>query len=255
MKKTKETFASLIQTFGYRHDIRTVFDDFLSMALCAFSQNPATGKSYDEELYLATIGKYRDKGESDKFPKLLALLTMEMEGLQGSGMGNDVLGTFYEQHLYRKGASQYFTPYPICSFMASSCFTDEGPSQNILDPCCGSGRMLLAAAETGGRHHNFYGIDIDPVCVRMAAINLFLNGIFSAEVMCADALSPESFTESYKTSFLPFGVFRTTEKEKSGLWHMHRNSFGKSPRGAMENKLGPPDAKVPWREGSQLKMF
>lgn len=258
MKKDKDSFASVMLSFGYRHDLRTVFDDLLTMALCAFSQNLATGKSHDENLYLETIGKYERKEETDKFPRLLALLTMEMETRKGSSEGNDVLGAFYEQYLYRKGASQYFTPYPICAFMASSCFTPEskdGQSQNILDPCCGSGRMLLAASETGGKHHGFYGIDLDPVCVRMAAINLFLNGIFSAEVICADALNPESFTVSYKTSFIPFGVFRITEKENSKLWHMHRNSFGKSPKGTVENKLGPPDATMPWREGSQLRMF
>ncbi len=249
MKKTKETFAGLMRAFGYRHDLRAVFDDFLTMALCAFSIDPSTGKSHDEELYLETIGKYARKEDTDAFPKLLALLVLEMEEQQGSDTGNDVLGTFYEQHLYRKGASQYFTPYPVCSFMAAAGFTPEGrdgPPQNILDPCCGSGRMLLATAERGGRHHGLYGIDLDPVCVRMAAANLFLNGIFSAEVMCADALNPDSFRFSYRTSFLPFGVFRVTEREKSKLWHMHRDSFGKA--------RGKPSGAMPWH-GPQLKMF
>ena len=73
MKSKKETFAEVMHSFDYRYDLRSVFDDFLTIAICAFSQNLATGKSYDEDLYMATISKYKKEEVKESFPKLLAL--------------------------------------------------------------------------------------------------------------------------------------------------------------------------------------
>lgn len=261
MKKQKETFASLISSFAYQYDVRTVFDDFLTMAICAFSQNPLTRKSYDEDLYLETIAKYKDKKFSSLFPKMLTCLTLEMEDRFGSSAGHDVLGEYYEQHLFRKGASQYFTPWPICMLMAqsiSSPVEDVAPERRlrILDPCCGSGRMLLAAARKNGQGHHYFGIDIDLVCVKMTAINFFLSGLFHSEVLCSDALDPDDFRVSYKISFLPFGIFRITEKERSMLWHLKKNSFHKPSEEILPPQVSLSKAPDPnFKGGTQLKLL
>lgn len=53
----------------------------------------------------------------------------------------------------------------------------------ICDPACGSGIMLLAAAKNVPRGLidlgmiQFYGVDIDPICVEMARLNMRLYGI------------------------------------------------------------------------------
>jgi hypothetical protein len=230
MKKQQQSFATLLNDFEYRYDLRTVFNDFLTLSICACSQNPLTGLSHDEELYLETIAPYKTDTLRYHFPKMFAQLTCEMEQRVGSDIGNDVLGDYYEQHLYRKGAAQYFTPWPVCSLIAKSTIdiVDMHATREplrILDPTCGSGRMLLAAARENGPEHEYYGIDIDNTCVRMSAINMFLNGIFHSEVMCSDALSADEFRGSYKTSLLPFGIFRIVYKEGSYLWMLHKNSF------------------------------
>ncbi|MBX7227743.1 MAG: N-6 DNA methylase [Chitinophagales bacterium] len=216
----KTTFHQTLLSLGYRHELRKVFQDFLTLCLCAFAQNPLTGKSHYEDEYLSIIARYEQ--EREIFPTLLACLITEMTEQQGSGSGNDVLGSFYEQHLYRKGVAQFFTPYPVCLFMANCVAPEHETPQHVLDPCCGAGRMLVAHAQTFGTHHVYYGIDIDVVCVQMTVLNLFLNGIFGAEVMCADALNPDDFVVSYYTSMIPFGIFRITEKEKSPLWNRNR---------------------------------
>jgi type I restriction-modification system DNA methylase subunit len=169
---------------------------------------------------------------------MLNCLTREIE-VPHHAHGTDVLGGFYEQHLYRKGAAQYFTPWPICQFMAQITHADEAIPEiierhwpirkRILDPSCGSGRMLIAGRNVNGRQHEYYGIDIDHTCVKMAAINLFLHGMFHSEVMWADALRPGDFQMSYRISFLPFGIFRITDKEQSPLYHMNAASWKKEP--------------------------
>lgn len=259
MKSKKETFAGLMNDFLYHFDTVPVFDDFLTLTIAAFGQNTSTGKSYDEDLYLQTIGKYKHHKLKDHFPKMLACLVNEMEEQLQCQTGNDVLGTYYENNIIKKGSGQFFTPWHLCTFMAASISGDMTDTPlRILDPCCGSGRMLLCGGKSMGKHHHFYGIDVDHTCVKMTAINLFLNGFFHAEVMWADALNPDDFRMSYKTSFLPFGVFRIQDKEQSYLYNAHKMSFGKMTNNPMGNVLTLPSDDTNTGSGfdaSQLKLF
>lgn len=59
----------------------------------------------------------------------------------------------------------------------------------------------------------------------MTALNLFLNGMWNSEVMCANALMPDDFVGAYHISLLPLGIFKIEEKEKSLLWYLHKSSF------------------------------
>jgi type I restriction-modification system DNA methylase subunit len=262
------TFESLMNSVLYHHDLRNIFEDFLTLSLCAFSFNPQTQKSHEEELYLETIDKYAKEETQFLFPKLLAALVVEMEN-QNNAFGTDVLGNYYELNFSKKRSSQYFTPWHICEFMSRITSTEhvrkpDGSPIRILDPACGSGRMLLAGAKNFGRREEYYGIDIDPTCVKMTAMNLFLNGLFDAEVMCADALSPVGFKFSYRTSFLPLGVFKITNKEDSKLWHLHQQSFAEQFTTAEKAKtsvskegliLPSKQSSIIPNDGSQLTFF
>lgn len=254
MKKKQETFASLIQQFGGHRDLRTIFKDFLKLSICAFSRNYETNLSYLEDEYIEIISKYKKPIETDLFSALLATLIVEME--QG-GIMHDVLGGYFERNISNGRNGQYFTPEPVCQFMASVSgvedeLEDSTEPLHILDPACGSGRMLLASAKVQGKHHYFYGIDIDETCVEMTILNLFLNGIFNAEVMQANALARNDFIVSYRTSFVPLGIHRITEKEKSRLWHMHQNSF---PKAKEKQPIFTPSIQVSTDRGEQMNLF
>lgn len=228
---SKKSFADIIHSIGFRFSLHQVFDDFLTMAICACTQNLITGKSWYEDEYLSVIDKYKDSELRHEFPRAFACLITEMEERFHSSSGNDALGDFFERHISNGRNGQYFTPFPICQFMASitneNTYEKKEKPLRILDPACGSGRMLIASFKINGYSNEYYGIDIDRVCVKMAALNLFLNGIWPAEVMCANSLSPSDFVISYRISFLPLGIFKIADKEKSKLWHLHRNSFVK----------------------------
>ena len=66
----------------------------------------------------------------------------------------------------------------------------------VIDPCVGSGVMLLGAASACPRwlidcgFVEFYGVDIDPLCCQLARLNLRLYGL-SAVALPADALTME----------------------------------------------------------------
>ena len=57
--------------------------------------------------------------------------------------------------------------------MAAMVTPEKGAT--VLDPACGSGRILLSALKSQ-REIEVFGCDVDNRCVSMATINLFLNG-------------------------------------------------------------------------------
>lgn len=226
-----KTFKECMDLFiNSAYDVRKVFDDFLSMTICSFSFNPATGKSNYEDEYLQIISTYKKPRETDLFPKLLAALVNEMEDrmVTKHPLGFDVLGEYYEKHISRGQKGQFFTPWTICEFMSKISIdnqrenTKESEIMKILDPACGSGRMLLTSSREAGPNHSYYGIDIDHTCVKMAVINLFLSGVWNTEVMCANALDPRDFFISYRISTNPLGIYKIEDKEKSPLWHLNQ---------------------------------
>jgi type I restriction-modification system DNA methylase subunit len=107
----------------------------------------------------------------------------------------DVLGQVYMTFAYpNPGSGQFFTPWDVARMMAEMNAADAvveirrrvdsgQPFEpvSILDPCCGSGTMLLAFASCVPRellqYVSFFGQDIDMTCVRMARINCRLYGL------------------------------------------------------------------------------
>src|SRR5205807_2092029 len=129
-----------IDAIAHRHGSREqIFDDFLTMTVCALS-----GGTMEEE-YLRVVKPYCDgpagKRDIDRLAKLFSDVVRIMEETRA-----DVLGDIFEGAITRGQHGQYFTPNPLCDLMAQ--LTDhDGEGRTVNDPCCGSGRMLLAAAK------------------------------------------------------------------------------------------------------------
>ena len=81
--------------------------------------------------------------------------------------------------------------------------TVDSEARTYFDPCCGSGRLLLAAADVNP-HAEFYGQDIDLRCVHMTAINLALRNLYGW-VVHGDSLSNQQW-RIYRTGFNGKGV-------------------------------------------------
>jgi type I restriction-modification system DNA methylase subunit len=251
LTRKPETFSDLLNNFGYRYNTREIFEDFLTMAMCAVTPLPGSGKSHYEDLYLETIARYKDDEARHIFPKMFARLVLEMEENLHRSTGNDILGDTYQENFCRKNSGQFFTPWHICQLMAQiTCGgqTAKDSPQKVIDPACGSGRTIITASKILGPHNEYYGIDIDHTCVKMTALNLFLNGVFGSEVMCADALLPGDFRISYNISLAPLGIFRIEEKEQSRLWQLQQNSFFRK-----ESNEPPGDGNSP--DKPQLRLF
>ena len=203
MLKTKDVphelreFNSLFFGFQHKYELSQVFDDLLTMIICAM------GRETQEPLYLETIKKYK-REELDIFCRLFAELMKIYQKANEDETWTDPLGEYYEclASNYKKSSfGQFFTPACICDMMAQFVANPNEFGQTINEPCSGSGRMVLAFNHIAKGNY-FVCEDLDPICCKMTAINMCMHEI-RGEVHCHDALKMDTdrFTLSINYEF------------------------------------------------------
>ncbi|QGY47758.1 N-6 DNA methylase [Maribellus comscasis] len=176
MKQLK-SFSQYIQQIGYKYGLHPVFEDFLEIVVCALSLGEK------EDRYLEIVRKY-EKPDAYLLAEAFGALVIEMDN-SGEGL-KDGFGDFYMEYLSHGHNGQFFTPEPVCELMVQMLNPTE-IGERVADCCCGSGRMLLAAAKIS-RGSLFFGADIDRTCAMMCLVNLCLNGLLG-EVCWMDTLT------------------------------------------------------------------
>ncbi len=140
------------------------------------------------------------KEMQDRLSKLVAIF----EGLDfraNRSEGDDLLGDAYE-YLMRhfatesgKSKGQFYTPAEVSRVMAQ--VVGIGPAtrqdQTIYDPTCGSGSLLLKAADEATRGITVYGQEMDNATWALARMNLILHGHETAELWCGNSLAAPYF--------------------------------------------------------------
>jgi hypothetical protein len=218
--KQSERIINAIDGIAQRLSSRsTVFDDFLTMNVCALAGGTMEGE------YLRTIQPYV-QGEKGKRPidELARLHGELIEAMEETG--DDILGDMFTGGITRGENGQYFTPDAICELMVKLT-SDPEPEphlfssideqdldgvKSICDPCCGSGRMLLAKAREMKGKGFFVGQDVDLRCVKMCAINLGLHGL-NGMVTWGSSLALET-KRVFLTGFNGRGVIREVDEGK-----------------------------------------
>ncbi len=188
-------FTSKIQSLDRSKRLFTVFKDFLILSTSAIAQ-PFYKSDKIEQRYLETIKTYT-KEQANEFSQLLALLVNALEEKH-----QDFLGQVYMRlNLGNSANGQFFTPYHVSKLMSKINFAE---TENLLknksfitlsEPCCGSGGIIIAFAETmkdsGYNYQNqlyVEAIDIDELCFMMTYLQLSLYGI-PARVIHGDTIS------------------------------------------------------------------
>ena len=188
-------FISKLHNLDKTRRVNEVFKDFLTLCTCSLAQ-PFYRSDEIEQRYLNTVKQYTKK-QAEEFSKLLAFLVMALAEKQ-----QDFLGQVYMQlNLGNVATGQFFTPYHVSKMMSEICFTDiekqleEKDFIALAEPCCGSGGMIIAYAETlkeyGYNYQNqlfVEAIDIDEMCFMMTYIQLSLLGV-GASVLLGDSLT------------------------------------------------------------------
>jgi hypothetical protein len=179
----KEILQQLEQILRHGYSPFTVFNDWLDLMLYALQR--------DDEHYLEIVRRYKNdqkegEREIDYFCKAFALLQIEMQKTN-----DDILGQVYmEWNQSTKLRGQFFTPKHVASMMAKML----NPKGRILDPCCGSGVLLIEAIKTMDNesldNSVLVGQDIDLTCVKMCALNLMFFNV-DGYVVWGDSLAME----------------------------------------------------------------
>ena len=182
------------------------FEDYLHMAVCSLSGGRM------EEQYMAVVKKHsegtRGKRGCDSIAELFAKTVAAMEAEETRGEMKDILGDLFQGAITYGEAGQFFTPMPIARMMTAMTIGDipeeaKSEKKSIYDCACGSGRMLLAAAEVQP-HWIFVGRDIDIRCVRMCCLNLAFRNLYGY-VIHGNSLADERRLV-YRTGFDLIGV-------------------------------------------------
>ena len=142
----------------------------------------------------------RGKEMQDRLSKLVAIF----EGLDfraNRAEGDDLLGDAYE-YLMRhfatesgKSKGQFYTPAEVSRIIAKvvGMGLNTRQDQTIYDPTCGSGSLLLKAADEAPRGITIYGQENDNATWALARMNMILHGHPTAELWRGNTLAAPYF--------------------------------------------------------------
>ena len=146
----------------------------------------------------------RGKAMQDCLSKLVAIFE-NLDFRANRPDGDDLLGDAYEYLMLHfatesgKSKGQFYTPAEVSRVMAK--VVGIGPNtrqdQTIYDPTCGSGSLLLKAADEAPRGMSLYGQEMDNATWALARMNLFLHGYPTAEVLHGNTLADPRFTNNF----------------------------------------------------------
>jgi len=149
--------------------------------------------------------------------------------------GDDILGDAYEYLMMKfsiesgKSKGQFYTPSEVSRIMAKVIGVEEAISnkQTIYDPTCGSGSLLLKAAElaqtVNGVNLSVYGQEFVTETAALARMNMWLHGSSTAEIKNGNTMaSPEFLDKQGNLKTFDFCVANPPFSDKK--W---RNNLGK----------------------------
>jgi type I restriction enzyme M protein len=140
------------------------------------------------------LGKGKDM--VDRLSKLIAIFS-ELDLSANRAEGDDLLGDAYE-YLMRhfatesgKSKGQFYTPSEVSRILAKVVgITHDTPQDaTVYDPTCGSGSLLLKAADEAKQGLSIYGQEMDYSTSALARMNMILHNAATAEIWKGNTLS------------------------------------------------------------------
>jgi glycerophosphoryl diester phosphodiesterase len=146
----------------------------------------------------------RGKEMVDRLSNLVAIFeNPALDFTRNRAEGDDLLGDAYE-YLMRhfatesgKSKGQFYTPAEVSRIMAKVIGINASASTEttIYDPTCGSGSLLLKAADEAGVKVTIYGQEMDNATAALARMNMILHDNPTAEIWKDNSLSSPHWKE------------------------------------------------------------
>lgn len=144
----------------------------------------------------------------DRLSNLVGIFQAEsLDFSKNKAEGDDILGDAYE-YLMRhfatesgKSKGQFYTPAEVSRVIAKVIGVSQTKSQDqtIYDPTCGSGSLLLKAADETHQGVTIYGQEMDNATAALAKMNMILHGNPTAEIWQDNTLSNPHFMNTDDT--------------------------------------------------------
>ena len=197
--KPGTTFYDMLQHRG-KSDI----GDRINKIIGEFAKNNnlsgiITEADFNDDAKLGT-----GKEKVDRLTNLLNIFNKEELNFSGNRAdGDDLLGDAYE-YLMRhfatesgKSKGQFYTPSEVSRIMAQviGIHKSKSQSESIYDPTCGSGSLLLKAADIAPHGITIYGQENDNATRALAVMNMWLHNFIDAEIVQGNTMAAPLFTD------------------------------------------------------------
>lgn len=146
----------------------------------------------------ANLGRTRDRNR--RLNNLLEDFAKPSLDLRPSRVTEDIIGQCYIYLISKfasdagKKAGEFYTPAPVSRLLAK--LAAPKPGAQICDPACGSGSLLIRAAEeVGSNDFALYGQEVNGATWALARMNMFLHAKDAARIEWCDTLNRPTLLE------------------------------------------------------------
>ena len=146
----------------------------------------------------SNLGRVKDRNR--RLKNVLEDFAKPALDLRPTRVTGDVIGECYIYLISRfasdagKKAGEFYTPAAVSRLLAS--LAAPKPGDTICDPACGSGSLLIRAAEqVGSDNYALYGQEVNGSTWALARMNMFLHSKDAARIEWCDTLNSPTLIE------------------------------------------------------------
>jgi type I restriction enzyme M protein len=146
----------------------------------------------------SNLGRVKDRNR--RLKNVLEDFAKAALDLRPSRVTGDVIGECYIYLISRfasdagKKAGEFYTPAAVSRLLAA--LAAPKPGDTICDPACGSGSLLIRAAEqVGSDNYALYGQEVNGSTWALARMNMFLHSKDAARIEWCDTLNSPALIE------------------------------------------------------------
>ena len=159
------------------------------------------------------LGSGKDK--VDKLTNLVSIFQNEALDFRKNRAGNDdIIGDAYEYLMKNfasqsgKSKGQFYTPAEVSRIMSKVIGINGATvaSQTLYDPACGSGSLLIRAADEAPNGITIYGQEYDNTTAGLAKMNLVLHNKSTGVIANANTLSTPKYKNGDSIERFDFAV-------------------------------------------------
>ena len=191
-KNIGEKINTIIRKFGKENDLADVFDEV----------------DFEDETKLGS-----GRAMQERLTELVGIFE-RLDWRANRVEGDNLLGDAYEylmRHFATKSGEsdgQFYTPAEVSRIMAKviGIGPDTCRSDTIYDPTCGSGSLLLRAADEALHGITVYGQEINNTTYALARMNMILHDNAGADIQLGNTLAAPAFTEDNGLKTFDFAV-------------------------------------------------